>query len=397
MKKVFLINSLTSGGGERQASYLIKNKFFDHVFTILPENSYGIPSQDFEVIGGKVYDLNQFTKLIMLPFIAIKILNKVKEPFEFISFLEVSNFINVFAKIFRPSNKCIISLRTIPSMQFRGVSGSVNKILITLLYPKADLIVSNSQGGKKDLIDNFKIEGTKIVVIPNAYDIENIREKSEEPLAKEVQAFFDNHDVLIMSGRFTFGKGQVELLSIFKLLVLQNSNLKLVFLGEGELLESCMARCRDLNLSFQSLQGKRLDFDEAKQVYFLGFRSNPYSLIKNARLFVMASMWEGYPNVIAESIILGTLVVSADCPSGPREILEIENNELCGVLLPTFTSEMGTDEKDWLVKFWADQLLLIIHSNKDQNFKSSMIKKSLTLASDNVMKRWVEEIFVLRK
>ena len=73
MKKVFLINSLTSGGGERQASYLIKNKFFDHVFTILPENSYGIPSQDFEVIGGKVYDLNQFTKLIMLPFIAIKI------------------------------------------------------------------------------------------------------------------------------------------------------------------------------------------------------------------------------------------------------------------------------------------------------------------------------------
>ena len=54
---------------------------------------------------------------------------------------------------------------------------------------------------------------------------------------------------------------------------------------------------------------------------FLGQKANPYPYIRHADLLVLASDYEGFGRVIAESLICGTPVVSTDCPSGPRDIL----------------------------------------------------------------------------
>jgi glycosyltransferase involved in cell wall biosynthesis len=53
-----------------------------------------------------------------------------------------------------------------------------------------------------------------------------------------------------------------------------------------------------------------------------GFVANPYPYMARAAVFAMSSAWEGLPNALIEALALGATVVSTDCPSGPREILE---------------------------------------------------------------------------
>ena len=56
-------------------------------------------------------------------------------------------------------------------------------------------------------------------------------------------------------------------------------------------------------------------------VSFVGHQSNPYPYFAQSDLFVLSSIREGLPTVLIEALAFGMKVVSTDCPSGPREIL----------------------------------------------------------------------------
>ncbi|AMD00104.1 N-acetylgalactosamine-N,N'-diacetylbacillosaminyl-diphospho-undecaprenol 4-alpha-N-acetylgalactosaminyltransferase [Halomonas chromatireducens] len=57
------------------------------------------------------------------------------------------------------------------------------------------------------------------------------------------------------------------------------------------------------------------------KVVMLGYRTNPYPFIQNAKALILTSDAEGLPRVLIEALLLHTPVISVDCPSGPREIL----------------------------------------------------------------------------
>jgi glycosyltransferase involved in cell wall biosynthesis len=92
---------------------------------------------------------------------------------------------------------------------------------------------------------------------------------------------------------------------------------RLIILGEGEDRPALEALINELRLS--------------ADVALPGFRNNAMAYMAGSELFVLSSAWEGLPTVLIEALAAGTKVVSTDCPSGPREILQ---NGRLGALVP---------------------------------------------------------------
>lgn len=72
----------------------------------------------------------------------------------------------------------------------------------------------------------------------------------------------------------------------------------------------------------QALQAKIEALGLRDRVLLPGYREDMGPWYANADLFVLSSDYEGFGNVIVEALEQGIPVVSTDCPSGPREILE---------------------------------------------------------------------------
>ena len=58
-----------------------------------------------------------------------------------------------------------------------------------------------------------------------------------------------------------------------------------------------------------------------KKVDFEGFHKEIIPYYLHARVTILPSLYEGYPNVLIESISMNTPVIAFDCPSGPNEII----------------------------------------------------------------------------
>jgi len=175
-----------------------------------------------------------------------------------------------------------------------------------LLYPSADAVVAVSKGVADDLQGHAKLSHSLLRVIQNPVITPELMTMAEEPVD---HPWFREHAVPVVLGvgRLTRQKDFPTLLKAFAL-VREKRPCHLTILGEGHgrvLLESI---AEDLGVK--------------EDVLMPGFVGNPYAYMSRAAVFVLSSLWEGSPNVLTEALALGTPVVSTDCPSGPREILE---------------------------------------------------------------------------
>ena len=161
------------------------------------------------------------------------------------------------------------------------------------LYNQHNLIAV-SQGVAQDLREYFNIK-TIINVIANPFDAKKIQRLANQPLAF-------NQPYVLHIGRFAAQKRHDLLLDAWQLL---NVPYQLVLLTPSEPRLMTMIKEREL----------------MDRVMIAGFQTNPYPWMKQAALVVLSSDHEGLPNVLIESLLCGTSVVSTDCPSGPREIL----------------------------------------------------------------------------
>lgn len=109
-------------------------------------------------------------------------------------------------------------------------------------------------------------------------------------------------------GRLSEQKDPAFAVKVFAELVTQyHYTGKLFLLGEGPLLDEVKALAHRLGV--------------AEQVECCGFVDNPYHYMAQSEILMLTSKWEGFGNVIVESLFVGTKVVSIDCDYGPAEII----------------------------------------------------------------------------
>ncbi|MUG92018.1 glycosyltransferase [Scytonema sp. UIC 10036] len=174
------------------------------------------------------------------------------------------------------------------------------------LYPNADAIVGVSKGVAEDLQAQLGLAAGKVSVIYNPVVNSELLKKAKTPLDNP---WFQEGDppVFLAVGRLTEQKDFPTLIQAFALLRKQRLA-RLLILGEGE----CRAELERMI--------HRLGI--ADDVSLPGFVENPYAYMFNASAFILSSRWEGLPTVLIEAMACGCPVISTDCPSGPKEILE---------------------------------------------------------------------------
>jgi glycosyltransferase involved in cell wall biosynthesis len=303
MKKkiAFVINSLAGGGAEKQVSRMLdcyinsdwsKSYEVDLILLDIEEEKQKIPEGVRKITIDSKGSLFQST---------VALLQQVKhsEYAMLISFLTRSNcaaiVVGRLLKI-----PVVISERVNTTAHLgKGFSASVNKAIVRLLYPWASHICCVSSGVREELLANYSVVPKKASVIYNGYNYTELNNLALESVRTKAQ------DYICAVGRLVENKNFSLLLKAYQQ---SGVDLPLLIAGDGPLKESLKNEIVSLGLS--------------EKVTLLGYVSNPYPIIRNSKFLVASSNAEGFPNVIAESLVLGVAVVATDCPSGPAEVLD---------------------------------------------------------------------------
>jgi glycosyltransferase involved in cell wall biosynthesis len=187
-----------------------------------------------------------------------------------------------------------------------GSDGGLEQRLLRTFYPWAHWIVAVSRGAADDLARTTGIPRDRIEVIYNPVITPAILDQAAR--VPEHQWFAPGHPPVILGvGRLTRQKDFFTLIRAFAELR-RRRTARLIILGEGEDRPGLEALIAELGVG--------------DDVSLPGFRDNAPAYMAHSALFVLSSAWEGLPTVLIEAMAAGTAVVSTDCPSGPREILQ---------------------------------------------------------------------------
>ena len=208
----------------------------------------------------------------------------------------------------------------------RDPSGLARKVEeIKKLYKLNHGVIAVSEGIQADLQENVGLKDVPVHVIWNGAitreTLERSRESVDHPWLSDTQGV----PVLVTAGGLRQQKDHRTLIDSFAE-VRSRKDCRLIVLGEGPLRDELEERAQE--------QGVAADVD------LYGFVDNPYAWMAKADCFVLSSLWEGLPTVLIEALSLGVPIVSTDCPSGPREILQ---NGKYGKLVPMSDIEALAD------------------------------------------------------
>ena len=296
--KILVFSQSFVGGAERMlvtvTKTLDKNKFDVIYYLVSPNKASPTPLKDFipEKFSVKyIYASNPYILLSKYFFVLLK----ENPSIVFSSVLNINNKL-LFLKRFFKNIKFLVRCDN-----YLFAYNDSQKALIRKTYFRADIIIAQTEEMKQELLDEMHLSANKVIVLHNPVDTETIDLK-----LKMGNNPYPQKDIIrfVSSGRFAFQKGFDLLIQSFDIVkrILPNAELYIVGKKDG----SCMKCYKQIS----ELLDKYGLCDSVKCV---GFQSNPYVYVRYADCFVLSSRWEGLPNVMIESLYLGTPIAAFKC------------------------------------------------------------------------------------
>lgn len=359
-KIAFLVNSLGKGGAERVVVNLAAH-FWRRGYAVLlvtsrrQQEEYSV---DFPVrrrLLEEEIDGAPFGRLGRIP-ARVRGLKKIwrqERPDMIVSFI---GKMNLYAMISVRHMKIpvILSVRSDPAREYPSW---VQKKMADVLFPKAAGVIFQTKEAMRAFPAPVQ---DRAAVLPNALDESFMAGRCSGP----------RDDEIVMVGRLDANKNHQLLLRAFAKIQQDYPAVRVVIYGGGlagsDTKPMLQALCEKLGIS--------------DKVYFMGRQPDIRRKIERARIFVLASDYEGMPNALLEAMATGLAVISTDCPcGGPGSVIRSGEN---GILIP-----VGDEEalQQALRKILDDPSL-------EEALGSEAAKIAQHLCPERVCTQWQKEI-----
>ncbi len=306
---LLIIGSLKTGGAERvtiNTGAELQRRGFD-VYYALQRNVIELPNN---IAKDKIFILrksNSQSKLykVYALFVGIFLVGLKVKPKIVIGFSRLSSFLACFTLCRRVIARFDANPYRLSKKQHRYAN-------CIFAWPFVKKIVVPSNGMYKAISALKPNKKDKLIIIPNTIDVTNVIALSQQ----RTDFQFDFKFICAM-GRLSYDKNFELLINAY-----HNSNIrkhyKLVIIGDGKLRNRLETLVSDLGIK--------------PDVFFPGFMSNPYPIVKQAQLLVNSSRNESFCNVILEGLALSLPVIATDCDYGPADMIK---NNVNGFLVKT--------------------------------------------------------------
>lgn len=259
-----------------------------------------------------IYDYSSEKKAIIpLIFSLIRLNSNIKFDYIFSSHTHINGLLSFLKKIGVFKKSVLVSREsTFIFDRFFGLSRLIFKFIYRFLYGQQDLIVCQTNKMKASLEAALKfIPAKRVEVISNPVNINYINSCISN---------IEKQDIIVACGRFIPLKKFDFLLQSFSQLDSKYMNYKLVLIGDGP--------------EREYLENLTRELDIIDRVIFTGKINNPIQWFANAKIGVISSEIEGFPNVLIEMMSAGiNYVVSTPCTDGVYDIPNILVIENCSV------------------------------------------------------------------
>jgi glycosyltransferase involved in cell wall biosynthesis len=303
MREITIFCPTIGVGGVEKNLYLILNYFAKknlnvNLLTCSFEKKKKLDNR-INIIGPKNNFFNknfQIIKIIVC-FIYFFKTNLIKKKTILFSFqsnvyaILIANFFNL---------KIITRINASPDIYLKN---PIKKYVFSKIYKLSDCVIVNSIDLNKKVNKYLKVKSEII------YNPVFNKKKNLLALKRKIPKRRNKTQINLLNvGRLVHQKNQILLVKAMKFIKL-NSNLKfkLIIIGNGDLYDFLIKEIKKNNLN--------------SDIKIISNITDPTKYYLKTDFFILSSLYEGLPNALIEAISFKKIVISSNCPTGPKEIL----------------------------------------------------------------------------